>query len=746
MIIIFFKIGPVHADFSGNIIQNWDWSTFKSNETKQERDYYFLLNYFNYNLKLTEYLTFFADLRYFYKKELFSQTNQPDIENRYHEFSPSFYLNLNNPLYFFRIGNSLNIKKFESSLRMKEQEFRENLFFIHYNLTPYEFPSIFFQSNYRTTLLKTYSSEKETTTKDYLITSSYNFFFKKLRGSYYLFHSFSEQLTPDEEIYKTNFKTYTGNLELNYSDIYFKGYVKPFLNYRLNFNKNLSDRYFSVSKAYYIPISGGQSFYANGTLSDPYPWDINTYKSLPALTDTVFNSTEINLRDLYRNIVLKFTLPQSVDKIKLYVIYKGSSFPLYNWKVFKANDPILGIGSWQEIPSFNFNSYLFDPFNNVWAIEFTFFSTQNGQYFKIVNLNNSLNIDVFVAEMEVYEKKVLTGEKKIHQENDFFQEEVNFLLSHDLTPKLTLDEGVYLRRFQSGRFSLFSPIGKVWSSFSETPSRKKIQEEPFVEINRLYYASLRYLIKPNLQTNVRIQKNEVLNNQPNRYETRNYNWSFTYAPLERLNFLLSLIRTENYLYDQMNDEMMKATRDDSLILNINTKIYKEVQWVSDNGVRRSENYISNSTQRGFFTNHLINIPLTRRLIVYANCNFERNILEQDSGERSYSSSKYSFFATYRPGAAINFSYSFSYQKAEETKSILNNLYLNWRITRAILLDTGLGMQKSEPGDVKSWSLYGNLVWYPRKFMDLRLIYNFSSYEQITKTTSQDIGLWLYLRF
>lgn len=737
-----------NCELTGNINQSWNWSTVKTDGTRSETDSSFLSSYFNYNLKLNEKLSFMADLRYFYRKQEFSQSNVPSVEDKYREVSPGFSLTLNNPIYFIRLGHLLNVRNFESSVRERKQEMRENLTYFHYNLTPYDFPTFYFQYNHRSAVTETYTYQKETTSKDYLLSSSYNFFYKKIRGSYYLTHSYSEVSTPDEAINKTRLKNYTGSLELNYGDSFFKGYFQPVVSYRLNFNKNISD-WFSQQKEAYIPLRGGSGYYSNGTILDPYPWNITLYTSLPALTDNVFLSTGINLKDPYKNMVIKFTIPQSVDLLKLYVIANDTLpselLDLNNWKIFKANDPIISNSTWQEILISGMNSAIYDPFNNVWVIEFIFSSTQSAQYFKVVNRNNLLVKDVYVAEMEVYEKRVFE-KGKAHQEFDNLYEEVNTAFKHDLTSRLTLEEGIYLRRTQSGKFSLFSPLGKVWNSFSETPSERKSPDDPFIEVNRLLYGALRYRIRENLQTFVRVQKNEVLNNQPNQYESRSFNWSFNYVPLERLTLLLSLNRIENYLYNPDRDEVEKATRDDTLVLNINTKLYKEVQWVWDNSLRRSENYISNSTTRAFSMTHLINVPLTRRVSVYINYGFDRTAIQQEPQDRSYTSQKYGIFVTYRPGSALNLSYNFNYQKAEENRSITQNMYVNWRITRAVLLNSGIGFSETKPDGTKTWNFNGNLVWYPRKFLDFRLIYNLSSYKQEKKTASQNIGLWLNFRF
>ncbi len=737
------------CEVTGNINQNWNWSTVKTDGTKSETDSSSLSSYFNYSLRLTEKLSFMADLRYFYRKQDFSQTDVPSVEDRYSEISPGFSITLNDPIYFLRIGHLLNVRDFESSIRDRRQEIRENLTYFHYNLTPYDFPSFYFQYNHRSTVTETYNSQKETSSKDYLLSSSYNFsLMEKIRGSYYLTHSYSQLSTPDEDINKTKLKNYTGSLDLNYSDSFFKGYFQPAVSYRLNFNKNISD-WFSRQGEAYIPLRGGSGYYANGTILDPYPWDINSYSSLPSLTDNVFISTGINLKDPYKNIVIKFTTPQSVDLLKLYVV-ANDTLPLEildpnNWKIFRANDPIIGYSSWQEVLISRVNSAIYDPFNNIWVIEFVFSSTQSAQYFRVVNRNPILVKDVYVAEMEVHEKRVFVG-GKAHQEFDNFYEEVNTVFKHDLTSKLTLEEGVYLRRTQSGKFSLFSPLGKVWNGFSEEPSERKSSEDPFIEVNRLIYGALRYSIRDNLQTFVRIQKNEILNNQPNRYESRSFNWSFNYVPLERLALLLSLNRIENYLYNPNRDEVEKASRDDTMVLNVNTKIYKEIQWVWDSSLRRSENYTSNSTTNAFSMTHLINIPLTRRINIYINYAFERTNLQQESQDRSYTSERYGVFVTYRPGSALNLSYNLNYQKADENKSISQNVYLNWRITRALLLNSGIGFSETKPNGAKTWNFNSNLVWYPRKFLDLRLIYNLSSYDQEKKTTTQNIGLWLNFRF
>lgn len=746
-IIIFFlhfTLSYSYAEFTGNIMQNWSKSTYEvKNVSKQESSYYNINTLLNYYHPFTNTFSFSSSLRTFYRINNYQDPTN-ERKDKYYEVSPDFVFYLTNPVYQIRIGNIISYKKFDSSVKTQNQERKENFYYTTFNLTPYKLPSLFLNTNYKNTSETLGNLTKESKSSDFLLTSNYNFDYKKLRGSYYLSYFMVNLSTPDEEIYKTKGKTLSGSFDLNYSDSYLKAFINPYLSYRMTFSQS-KNQWFSKSKEANILIDG-TGLYANGSLSDPFPYLLN---ATPELTNKDYsNATNINLKDLYQNIGIKFIVPSQITKIRLYI---KEYLPDLQWKIFIANDPIIGYQSWTEISGFNIATGIYDNINNIYYIDFIFINPVESQYIKVVNQNSSAQ-NAYITEIEAYQKKVFTtGEAS--QEYHSIIEEFNFSLRHNITEKLSIDEGFYLRRMEYGDFDQWSSLGKVFSSFNNL-SKKKIGE-PYIEINRGYFGNLRYNIKVNLQSSLSFQRSETVNNIPNRYYSNSYRWSTFYNPLDRLSFVLSLNRVENFLYNEKLDKIQKSTIDDSLILNISSKIYKELQWTSDNGFRKSESYINNSTSKGIFTNHLINIPLTRKVSWYLNTSWERNTVENLNGKTQQSQNyRLSSYITYRPGTALNFSYGLNFNRAkfekEKKEYFAHNFYINWRITRVLLLTSGLNFYEYKPEGNRGWGINGIISWYPRKFLDFRLMYNLVNTKvdsSMQKETSlENISLWVNFRF
>lgn len=119
-------------------------------------------------------------------------------------------------------------------------------------------------------------------------------------------------------------------------------------------------------------------------IEDTTPDNTNLPASTPTLIDHNTSSTSgINLNGSYRNIAIKYTTPQSVHKIQLYISTSDTNIATYTtnsfgWQLYTSSDGL----NWTALAGTITVSY--DSVSSKIIFEF---SETNAQYFKVVNTN-----------------------------------------------------------------------------------------------------------------------------------------------------------------------------------------------------------------------------------------------------------------------------------------------------------------------------------------------------------------------
>ncbi|MGB9667993.1 MAG: hypothetical protein ACPLSJ_00605 [Thermosulfidibacteraceae bacterium] len=732
-------VGYGRGEVDGYIDQYWTWSRQKEEGRLTEKaDSYNQIASITLTHLFTQYLGLYGELKRFYRDYDLRQSNSIYREDKGCDWSSNIYLFLNNPLYQVRVGNTAYWRTYETT-GVKERKNRDNLFFIQFNLIPYDFPSLYFQFNKRSFYDEYGNQSKKTGSDEYFLNSAYSFSISDLRGSYYLTYRTVDTDTPKESIYNTRNKVFSGSFDLNYSRTFLKEFLRPSLSYRLSFTKS-DTTYLSRSSVGSIRLIGS-GIAANGTTFDPYPYNLSSF--FPITDGAYSTATSINLKDPYRNVGIAFSQPQRVGKIILYVMTNDNNAALKLsvgslWKVFSTNSMI----TWVDITGnvIAINTTLYDPLNRVYAVEFLFGIPVEASYFKVVNINYVDPIgDYFVTEIEAY-SDIRFGARRATMENSNIDEEINFFLSHKITDKFSLEEGISSRRSSSGDFSPFTKLGEVFSSITGDLERRK-QDEPFIRVSRNYYVSGKYNFYNSLFTYFRLSRSENLSNIGDKYSTNSYGVGLNWSPLPRLFLAFTLDRFDNYSKDN------KTSTTTTGVFSVNTQLYRQLQLNSQIAASVNKVYTNNETSYNYMWTTYISAPITRQLYMNANFGLQRLQTDKENGSSStFTVTRTNFSLSYRPGAAVNINYSFDWSKEEEKRTFSQLLSLSWRVYPRVTFTGGLSWYDSKNPDSKFLSGNVNIFWLLRDFLDLRFNYNFNIYKEIKERRGDFISLWISLRF
>lgn len=480
--------------------------------------------------------------------------------------------------------------------------------------------------------------------------------------------------------------------------------------------------------------------YANGSGISPY---VDVLSPLGALNDNDYvNATVANLRNPYQNIGFDLGLPKAIKKIVFYLKTNTSSpISLHSIlsSLFLFSSNFMAVGLWQDITSSVSSIYytLFDPINLIYKVEVYFHTPQMARYFRIVNMVGSISEDYWITEIEAYEG--IPFDKKATIRFDSLQEEINFMVSHDVTSRLTIEEGGYVRRSEAGRFTITSELGKVFSSFSGDIEKSKIGE-PFISVSRNYFAGVRYRFADNLSTSLRLQRSENVDSSPISYKTDNINFSAYYSPLERLSITCSIDHFKNYLDGEKFSEFSTGT------FSVSSKLYRDLQLNMDFGARMGKSYRDDSKSSQYFLTGFITAPLTMSLYLNTNFSIEKSKSETKMAETESTAKTLNAYLSYRLGASMNLSYSLGLRDSDGNTSFSQSLYMNWRITPKILMNAGVSYYDSGGAMGESRNYYMNISWFPRSFLEIRLMYNMAEYKTAKDTKNEQLGVWVNYRF
>jgi hypothetical protein len=643
---------------------------------------------------------------------------------------PAIDLFFRNPIYDFSTG----YRRLEQwTTEHLNNEGRQTTEFIYgrLNITPYELPALSLQFNRQKEF--NYFSPKtlDTTDTRYTATSWYQYLYKGLTLSYNFTYAYDISDTPIETINKTK--------DSNFNGLYNISYFKTLWNGKTDISASYQGNYVHDRKQFFSSQTGNVSvkrtpfggFYAPGSAPPP---DRNIFdivlNSQPALIDNNFITgiSTINLATTkYHNIGILVSSSQSVDSIFVYVNI-GVNRDLTtdpnltnpeNWRAYKSNTN--AVGTWQSIIIQSINVTPFDPLNNVFRYEIQFASPQNASFFKVINLE-TVDVpgitNVLVTEIEAYGQEFFSQGKST-ETNDFFNQGINLIVNVRPMPKLNVSLNYFLNRSDQNLVSIWNSIAGVFSNLvSDSISGG---DDLMSNVLRTYAATATWYAHRLLTTTLRLQRNEAFDNMNTTdFSSNTYTLSFNSPILPTLDTNLSFIRNENYNFGE------KDTTNDSVLLSILSKLYKDVNMVTDVAYTKSKSFETNTTSNTTSIRGSINATLTQKL--YSSLAYGLNWLseENDSSSSSHTAEGQAII-TYRPGRFVNITGNLRVQNMDEGTTTSEGVLVDWLPLPALRLNLNYMHSDSdaeaEPSVRDLLSAY--FIWYITKFLDLQVTYTYS---------------------
>lgn len=675
------------------------------------------------NITFSKPITTFASYQLYLRARL-RDTSTTDVEGNttsqtIKDLEPSLQFILNNPVYNLRLGYQVNKRDVKSDTGSKGKK-SEQLFYSYLGIKPYELPSVYLQFYKQKVDDEIGDGKGDLDSTRYTLSSYYKYNLKGLKLEYNLSYTDIRNETPEDIIFETRSKSFSGLYVVSYSTSFWKDALRVFGSYKGNYSWNKNIRFSSETGEVLFERTPLGGFYAKGTVVQP---EVDFLSAESSLVDNNLQTgiTSINLtNDRYHNIGIGVSSLDSVDKIFLYVnkdVTTDTNLSnISNWKVYKANINAVGT-TWTEISLKSLDVTLYDPLNNIYRYEFEFLTSQSASYFKIVNLDTVSPIipNVLVTEIEAHgvEQVPTTGE--ITNITKTYQQEVSLQANYRIGDNLYSTLSIYTKRVDQDMPSFFGSFGKVFQNIISDPGKDKSNDYR-IEVTRSYSASVRWTPHKLLNTEVRIQRYEVVDNQEQKdYMSNSYSLSFISSPLDTFTATLSLLRTDSFEFNE------KQSTNNSVILTVNTKLYWNVNLINDVGYRKTTSYVNDTETTTGFISGTLDAKLTDKVTAYLTYNIDW--ISTDS--ESYTSKGATLILNYRPGRLFNISGNFSIRNIRNDTTTSEGTSISWRPVRKLKLDISYLHSKIEPGPTTVDSYSGSGTWYITKFLDFRLTYGYN---------------------
>jgi hypothetical protein len=206
--------------------------------------------------------------------------------------------------------------------------------------------------------------------------------------------------------------------------------------------------------------------------------------------------------------------------------------------------------------------------------------------------------------------------------------------------------------------------------------------------------------------------------------------------LPTLDTNLSLIRSDNYTFGE------KESTNDSVLLSIVSKIYRDVNMVTDATYTKSKSYVTDTQSDTTSIRASIDANFTRKL--YGNFLFGLSWTSSDG--TSTNTKEGATLITYRPGRFINITGSLRVSDIDSDTTTSEGILIDWLPVPALRLNLNYLHTYSELEPLTSDSLSWYGIWYITKFIDLQLTYVYTRNKQEKEDTSYNIGANLNCRF
>jgi hypothetical protein len=729
-----FCCSPVFADGPSAWLNINDTNTeqFENGEKTGASSSLFQNYYFNFNKSINPLLSY-----QFYIRTTWSDSSSEDSQgiktySYQRAIEPALDIYFRNPIY----GLDAGYRRLEQwpTEHIKENSRRTTEFYYsRFNLTPPELPSLSLQfdrqSNYDHLLIK----QLDNTLTRYSANSVYSLLYKGLNLGYNFTYTRNENETPLSQVLtKTIDDTFNLSYNIAYNKSFWDNRVSLSAGYQGNYVNNESEQYATQTGNVPFKRTPFVGWYAKGILAQPEVYTLTT--SDPNLINTPTNAlsddpgyttaTGVNIGnngDAYYNIGIQLSFPQDVDTLYIYVKSAAGNPGNITWDVYRS--PTNGPGPWTNITSgLNVTPTVFNPQNNIYRYELKFTSF-NALYFKAVNMTKLGLNDVFVTEIEAFGTEVVSSSGKVTSSSTFFTQGINLNGSVRPVNNLIFSLNYFLNRADQHPKSI---IDSIEGAFSNLLSKDTTGygEELRSNITRTYGGNVTWIPHRLLTATASFQRNEAFDNQyVTAFHADTYSLNFTSSPLPTLNTNLSLVRTYSYSFNE------KQSMNDLYLLTIGSRLYKDVNMITDVGYTQGRTYAMPESSATLATENTKSS--TRYIRGTIDANLTPNLytdltygFSSTSGSTSSSLNEGAVIITYRPGQFVNITGTLRVSDANGDASTAEGFSIDWLVLPVIRLNLNYQHTDTEPGSTTNDSITSYARWYITKFLDLQLTYSY----------------------
>jgi hypothetical protein len=367
------------------------------------------------------------------------------------------------------------------------------------------------------------------------------------------------------------------------------------------------------------------------------------------------------------------------------------------------------------------------------------FPSTSASFFKAVNSNTIPPVagnEVEVSEIKVFDIETITETGTVTDVNNFFNQGINLVANVRPVPKLSFSLNYFINRSDQNPISIWNSIGGVFSNLVS----KSINDDDRLISNvlRVYGASSEWLTHRLLTTTLRFQRNEAFDNRNETdFSSNTYSLSFNSVPLPTLDANLSLIRSDNYTF------AAKETTNNSVLLSIVSKLYRDVNMVTDMGYTQSKSHITAIKSDTTSIRGSIDAYLTPKLYGSLIYGFSR---VSSSDNTSADTTEGQTIITYRPGRFINITGTLRAMDIDGDTTTSEGILIDWLPLPALRLNLNYLHSNSDTEPTMSNLLSTYLIWYITKFLDLQVTYSYTQEEREQVEKIYSIGANLNCRF
>ncbi|MBA3060257.1 MAG: hypothetical protein FP832_01155 [Nitrospirae bacterium] len=636
---------------------------------------------------------------------------------------PSIDFFLRNPMYNFDAGYRWQEQWSTAHLRDESRK-TTDYYYSRLNVTPYEFPSIMLQFDRQKAYDYASPRKVENTTDRYSANSGYKFPYRDLDLSYNLYYTRTTTDTPLSSTFKSVNDNFSGMYNIGYTKSFKEGKYTASAVYQGNYARNKNQQFVSQTGSVLFeraPYLGGLY------LQDTTP-DIDALNSQPLLINKNYKTdiTGIWLNTTYQNIGIQLTY-KKVDR--LYIYYKEDvSAGSITWRVYWSDNNL----NWNYITETTV-SPTYDSINNAYRYEIAF-PAATAYYFKAVNPINTVSVEV--TEIEAYGTDVVPETGKVVDAVTLFNQGVNFVVNVKPLSKLNFSLTSMVNRTDTNPISPWDSIGAFGGDIF-TKSAKNQETTMRSTVTKTYGIASTWVAHRLLSTTAQAQRSETYDN---RKETDSaskiYSLAFNSAPLPTLNTNLSFTRSDNFNFG------VKQSTNNSALLNIGSKLYRDVNMITDIGFAQSTTHTTNTQSSTRYIRGLLDATLTPKLFGTLTYGFTNT----STGSTTANTQEGGTVITYRPGRFVNVSGTFRISDADGNKSTTEGFLVDWLPLPVIRLNLNYQRSSTEPESATTDALGGYAIWYITKFLDVQLTSAYTRRMNEKKTETYSFGGNLTCRF